>query len=285
MSEVGFTRETMVLPVSDLYPLFPRKIELKKSGTYKRIVSSIKELGMIEPIVVVERESRYFIKDGYLRWQALKELEIEIAECLMGTDLDSYTYNKRINALAPVQAHSMIDRAVKEGVDPDRIAAALNVSRDWVDSMETLIDGLSPEVVRKLKKRIVGKNFFIELKKVTHDRQLEILQLVEAADDYSVKYVKALVFATSIDQKVSKKGRPRINPREQEELAGQLKKVETEFRRASVIFRDNVFNLVKLSGYIRKLLSNQNLQKFLDRQYPDILFEFEKIANDPSLNV
>jgi len=285
MSEVGFIKETIELPVADLYPLFPRKIELKKSGTYKRIVSSIRELGLIEPIVVVERENRYFIKDGYLRCQALKELEIDSVECLLGTDLDSYTYNKRVNALAPIQAHSMIDRAVKEGVDPDRIAAALNVSREWVNVMENLIKGLSLDVVRKLQKRIVGKNIFLELKKVTHDRQLEILQLVEAADDYSVKYVKALVFGTSIDQKVNKKGRPRINPKEQEELAGQLKKVETEFRRASVIFRDNVFNLVKLSGYIRKLLANDNLCKFLDQQYPDILVEFEKIGSDPSLNV
>ena len=285
MNNVGFTEETIELQVVDLYPLFPRKVEFKKSAPYKRIVSSIQELGMIEPIVVVERERRYFIKDGFLRWMALQELEIETAECLVGTDLDSYTYNKRVNALAPIQAHSMIDRAVKEGVNPDKIAAALNVSRDWVNVMEKLIKGLSPDVVSKLKKRIVGKNFFLELKKVTHERQLEILQLVEAADDYSVKYVKALVFATSIDQKLNKKARPRINPKDQEELAGQLKKVETEFRRASVIFRDNVFNLVKLSGYIRKVLANGNLYKFLDRQYPDILVEFEKIANDPSLNV
>ena len=141
-------------------------------------------------------------------------------------------------------------------------------------------------MVEKLSRRVVSKALLEELKKVKPERQVEILQLVEAADDYSVKYVRALVFATSPELRL--KGAPqlrRIDSVESEELAGRLRQVEAEFKKASTIFRDNVFNLVKLSGYIRKLLVNASSRDFLDRQYPDILVEFEKIANDPSLNV
>ncbi len=46
-----------------------------------------------------------------------------------------------------------------------------------------------------------------------------------------------------------------------------------------------MFDLVKLSAYIRKLLTNQEIRRFLDQHYPDILVDFERIAKDTSLNV
>jgi len=286
MPNYAFLPETIILPVNELYPMFTRPVQVKKRNFYRTIISSIREIGLIEPLVVVNKEGRYFIKDGYLRWQALKELGIEKVECLVGTDMDVYTYNKRVNALAPIQAQAMVEKAVKNGVDPDKIAAALNVSRDWVNRMENLLVGISPAVVDKLKHRVVTKTFFEELKKVLPERQIEILQIVEAADDYSPKYVRALVFATPPHQRANtvKKTR-KLDSQAQVEMAGKLRAVETEFRKASETFRDNIFNLVKLSGYIRKLIGNAVVHDFLNRQYPDVLVEFEKIANDSSLNV
>ncbi|NQT34551.1 ParB N-terminal domain-containing protein [bacterium] len=286
MSDIGFQMRTVELRVSDLYPLFPRKEEFRGSNVFRKIVSSIKELGLIEPLVVIEQQGHYFIKDGYLRWCALQELGFEKVECLIGTDMDVYTYNKRVNALTPIQTHRMIERAIKHGVEPDKIADALNVSQNWVKLMEKLITGITPEVIEKLKQRVVGKKIFEELKKVSADRQMEILQMIEAADDYSVKYVRALVLATNPKQCVKKNStRKKVDPKVQEEFAGQLRKIEVEFKNASTIFRDNMFDLVKLSAYIRNLLTNQEIRRFLDQHYPDILVDFERIAKDTSLNV
>ena len=286
MENVGFMPETRTISVVDLFPFYGRQSLKDKRSNYRRIVSSIREVGLIEPLVVVEIEGRYYIKDGYLRWKALMDLGITKAECLVGTDKDAYTYNKRVNPLAPIQAHAMIERAVKQGVDPEKIAATLNVSRGWVKGMEKLVEGVSPEVVEKLKQRVVGKKFFTELKKVKPERQMEILNLTEASNDYTVEYMRALVLSTPVQFRVnggsvSKKAETKM----QDDLAGRLRILEEEFRKASISFRDNVFNLVKLCGYIRHLLRNTAVCSFLKASYPDILVEFEKIANDPSLNM
>ena len=45
----------------------------------------------------------------------------------MATDDETYTYNKRINRLAPVQEHRMILRAIDRGVPEERIAEALGL--------------------------------------------------------------------------------------------------------------------------------------------------------------
>lgn len=286
MNKLGFKSETVQLSVAELHPMFPRKISFKQSKSYRKILSSIREIGIIEPLVVIDRGGRYFIKDGVLRWYALKELEIEKVECLIGTDSDVYTYNKRVNQLTPIQAHDMIDKAIKNGVDPDKIASTLNVSRHWVNQMGTLIEGLDRSIVKKLERRVMTKSLILELKKVHHDRQKEILLQAERADNYSLKYIKALIIATPADQrKAPLIGSKYVNVKEQEELGRQLRMMEQEFRKASETFRDNTFMLVKLSGYIRQLLANDNVREFLGENYPDILVEFEKISNDKSLDL
>jgi hypothetical protein len=60
-----------------------------------------------------------------MRYHALKELGQTEADCLISTEDESYTYNARVNRLNPIQEHKMITRAVKNGVRPERIAAAL----------------------------------------------------------------------------------------------------------------------------------------------------------------
>lgn len=286
MNGAVYSPETVILPVLDLNPLFPRSKQPSRIRNYRKIVSSIRELGLIEPLVVVDIEGRHYIKDGYLRWQALIELGQTKVECLISSDLDAYTYNKRVNPIAPVQTQAMIDRAVKLGVDPDRIAATLNVSRKWVKRLGNLIEGIAPEAVERLKRRVVGQKFFDELRKVKSERQMEILHLVEASDDYSPEYIKALVLTTPPQMLVAKSqsAKPERN-KTHIELAGRLQVMEAEFRKASCSFRDNVFNLVKIAAYTRQLLRNNNIREFLGNNYPDILLDFEKIANDNSLNV
>ena len=285
MNKLGFKSETILFSVLELHPMFPRKMNLKRSKSYNKIISSIREIGIIEPLVVIERGGRYYIKDGVLRWYALKELNIEKVECLVGTDSDAYTYNKRVNKLPPIQAHKMINRAIANGVDPEKIARTLNVSKAWVNQMKNLIKGIDPEIVNKFERLIVSNRFILELKKVKPERQKEILLQVERADNYSLKYVKALILATPTELRIGKiKNSKYTNIKEQEELGGQLRTMELEFRKASETFRDNTFTLVKLSGYIRQLLTNQNVKEFLKENYPDIFVEFEKISNDKSLD-
>jgi len=59
---------------------------------------------------------------------ALKELGYTEAECIIASDDECFTYNARVNRLNPIAEHKMITKAVQNGVRPERIAAALNLT-------------------------------------------------------------------------------------------------------------------------------------------------------------
>jgi hypothetical protein len=60
--------------------------------------------------------------DGHVRIEVLKDLGIEHVECLVSTDDEAFTYNKRISRLAPIQEHRMILKAIERGVSEEKIA-------------------------------------------------------------------------------------------------------------------------------------------------------------------
>ena len=54
--------------------------------------------------------------------------------------------------------------------------------------------------------------------------------------------------------------------------------LEKDFRRIQDSYGRNTLNLVLAVGYLRRLLENAALVKFLSRWYGDLLSEFEKLA-------
>src|SRR3546814_9715289 len=72
-------------------------------------------------------------------------------ECLVAADDDTYTYNKRINRLAPIQEHRMIQRAIDRGVPRERIADALGLDVQTVRKRTRMLEGICPEAVEILK--------------------------------------------------------------------------------------------------------------------------------------
>src|SRR3546814_13683447 len=86
----------------------------KDSQKYAQIRTSVRAVGLVEaPAVAPDHKhpGRYSLLDGHLRVEVLKDLGITEVECLVAADDDTYTYNKRINRLAPIQEHRKIGRA------------------------------------------------------------------------------------------------------------------------------------------------------------------------------
>jgi hypothetical protein len=46
---------------------------------------------------------------------------------------------------------------------------------------------------------------------------------------------------------------------------------------------ENVLNLVPAVGYLRRLLTNGRVAKYLQARHPDIMVEFRKIVEEPDL--
>src|SRR5262245_51657283 len=112
---LAFESQGLVVAVTDLLPLKQVKLSLKSNAKYQKVLSSVRELGIIEPLVVFPQDGTsgaYLLLDGHLRLEALKELGQTHAPCIVSTDDEAYTYNRRINKIAPIQEHTMILKAL-----------------------------------------------------------------------------------------------------------------------------------------------------------------------------
>jgi ParB-like chromosome segregation protein Spo0J len=132
MNEAKFAFEMRRIRVllEDILPVRQVKSPQKAAGRYHTILASIREVGLIEPLMIHPQKGmpgKYLLLDGHMRHHALKELGETEADCLISTQDESYTYDARVNRLNPIQEHKMITRAVKNGVPPERIAAAFNL--------------------------------------------------------------------------------------------------------------------------------------------------------------
>ena len=125
---MAFEASTLRVNIADILPLRAVRPALKSTKKYTQIVASIRELGIIEPPVIARRrgiDGKFLLLDGHLRIEALKDMEVTEVVCLLSTDDEAVTYNRRVSRIAIVQEHRMIMKAIERGVPEQRIAKAL----------------------------------------------------------------------------------------------------------------------------------------------------------------
>ena len=224
---------------------------------------------------------KYLLLDGHLRHYALKDLGKTEAECIIASDDESFTYNARVNRLNPIAEHKMIMNAVHNGVNPEKIAAALNLSEADVKASMTLLDGINEEAADLLKDKAISPKAIRLMRKVCGVRQIEIAELMVSAGNYTKGYTEALVLGTPKDQLVNpeepkqKKGMTR---EEIGKLEAEMETLERDLKAVERSYGDNMLNLTLARGYVKKLLDNAKIVRFLNGNYGDILAEFETLA-------
>ena len=65
--KMAFERQVVVLPLSNILPIKRVPDTVKQAMRYKRIVASIAEVGIVEPLVVARRQEEtghYMLVDG-----------------------------------------------------------------------------------------------------------------------------------------------------------------------------------------------------------------------------
>lgn len=145
----------------------------------------------------------------------------------------------------------------------------------------SLLNGIHDEAANMLKDKSIPSNAIRYFKRVTAVRQIEMAEMMVNANNYSVSYAEAMVLGTSKNELAhperakTKKGLSAADiarmEEEMETLAPDLKAVEKSYG-------ENVLNLTLARGYIRKLLDNAKVVRFLNNNHADILAEFEAIA-------
>ena len=162
MKTIGaaFDFNAVTLPLTALRPIRQVKSGDSAFGKYRAILASIRQVGVIEPLIVYPEKgvpASYFLLDGHMRLKALQELKRTEAVCLISKDNDVLTYNTKVNRLSVIQEHAMIRRALDLGVTTEQIAQALDIDLGQVRGKATLLDGIHPEVVELLKDRPIDR--------------------------------------------------------------------------------------------------------------------------------
>lgn len=111
-------------------------------------------------------------------------------------------------------------------------------------------------------------------------------ELMSASNNFSVSYAKCLVAATPPEQLLDDKN-PKdvdgISPIEMARMEREMESLSKDFKQLEEVHGKNVLNLVIVIGYLRKLLDNAKVVRYLAQTYPEILTEFQKIVESRGL--
>lgn len=290
MPPPGFENETRVIPLNAIVPLKPLRAALKQSHKYAQIAASIHEIGMVECPVVVpnpQKEGTYYLLDGLLRVEIARELGWTEVECLVATDDEAYTYNKRISRLSAVQEHKMVVRAIEQGAHEDRLARALRLDVSTVRRRFRMLDGICDEVVELLADGPCPKNVFEVLKRMKPMRQIEATELMIGQKNYSSGFVKTILAATPDDQLVLKRAKDRPQDISREQIARLERELSAAQKRTKYIeesYGEDVLELTIAKAYLSKWLKRPSIVRWLEENQPEYLAEFQEVAEMTSLN-
>ncbi len=276
----AFNDRAIRLPLSSILPTRQLSKSVEQSAKFNSILSSIRELGIVEPLAVYpecldeKNGTRYILLDGHLRLNALNLLGVKEVICIVATDDEGYTYNRQINRVSAIQEHRMILTAIKKGVSAERIAQVLNVNVDRIRQREHLLDGIAQEVVELLKDKMVGQAVFTFLRKMKPMRQIEAAEMMIAANRYTGPYAEMILATTRPELLVDEKKSRRLSEVKPEDIARmerEMERLHEDYIAAEDDVGEIMLTLVVAKGYLGRLLRNPAISTYLRRNHADIL--------------
>ena len=282
--KLAFEEVSLRIPIDQILPLRLVSPAVKKSVKYAQIAASIAEVGIIEPPAVARDATysdQYHLLDGHLRVEIVRERGDTEIVCLIATDDEAFTYNKRISRIATIQEHRMILNAVNKGVSEERLARALNVDIGSIRKKRNLLVGICPEAAELLKDQHVPIHVFTELRFMKSVRQVEAVENMITMNRFSVNYARSLVASTPDDQLVA--GKPRRTPGISEDQIATMQResenVDRQFRAVEQSYSSDQLDLMLAAGYVNRLLGSVRVVRYLAQHHADILTEFQKLSD------
>jgi ParB-like chromosome segregation protein Spo0J len=220
---LGFELETYQVPLDQLLPSKKVPDGVMSTRKYKQIVSSINEVGLIEPLSVIQpdrKKSEYLVLDGHLRVLAFKELGMSVGPCLLARDDETFSYNHHINRLSTIAEHYMIRRAIDRGVSKERLARAFNVNLSSINQRINLLEGICPEAITLLQDKQFTPDVTRILRNMKAARQVEAVELMIASNTITVAHAEALLKATPPEQRTD------VKPAEREKKTAPIEQIE-----------------------------------------------------------
>ncbi len=268
------------IPMDLLVPLHERDINLKTNRGFQKILTSIKTIGLIEPLCIYQENGIYVILDGYLRYKACEQLQAETVPCRIYPDKEAYTFNRMVNRLSPFQESRMLKKSL-ETIDTATIEKVLGLKSLNYRLGKKLYENLHPDVIKIIDKNLMSRKAATELTHVIQERQADILREMKKSNDYSISFARALVVKTPPDQRNKTKKYRKTwfeDSKKKQELVAKLEEVEKRYDFYTNLYRQYTTDLLKLSFYARKLITHDKIRAYLMEKFPEILRRLENIV-------
>jgi len=264
------------IPLIKLKKVKRRKID---QTTFARIRTSIKEVGLLEPLLVCQSTNGYYdILDGELRYDVLMEMGLETVPCIIREDKDIYTANYQVNHLTPIEETKMIKKAM-EVVDGQLIADVFGLKKIGYRLNETLLKRLHPTVIKAFNTGKITKACAKELAEVVQERQLEIFAMMQNTKNFGPAFVKKQILLTPLKKQQSKRKKtPWVENNERKKsLGANLKEMQVEHDHLAKLYREYTSALMLTVIHSREIVTNKSIEKHLKTHMPAVYAEIKAI--------
>lgn len=272
----AFQEYLVSIPLVQIEPQVVVTKEMRSSETFHQIQASVKEIGLIEPLAVFPRPGKsYLLLDGHLRYEVLRDNGCKEAKCLLATDDEAYTYNRRVNTIPPIAQHLMLLEALRNGVSEERIAKSLNVDVSVIRQKRNMLNGICSEAVDLLRNYKLNAKVFSALRKMKPLRQVEVAEHMIANSIFSYTFVAALLYGTRADGLVEDTVKHRvpkpINEAAANRLAQESDDLLLNLKGLEESFGKDALALTVCQGYVERLLKNSKVRRYLERKHGESL--------------
>lgn len=289
--KTAFQPKVFTLPVASITALREVTPAVRIGQKYRQIAASLQHVGLIEPLVVFPAgHDEYWLLDGHVRLEILKARCVTEVRCLLATDDEAYTYNKRVNFLPAIAEHYMVLKAIANGVSEEAIAAALDVNVASIRKRRSLLDGICHEASELLKEKHISRTAVGVLRKMKPARQIQAAQLMIAANNYTLQYAKALLMATKPDLlagaiepnetgSTSDRGQAAagLSPMQRAIIDEETETLLQDIKAARESYGTDILNLTVSCRYVETLLANTQVTKYLAKRHLELFGELRQL--------
>jgi hypothetical protein len=175
----------------------------------------------------------------------------------------------------------MIVRVYESGVPVERLAAALGLSVSTIRDRFKLLDGICDEVVKLLSDKRVPRRVFSILRQMKTFRQIDVAHAMINLDNYSGKFVLAMLEMTSSDQLVegSQKDPGKTGAVEAiQRLERELAVLQADTKVLEENYGPDSLKLVVIKSYVANLLNNVRVVRWLAQFKSEYLQQLQIIS-------
>ena len=146
---------------------------------------------------------------------------------------------------------------------------------------KNLLEGIHPEAVQILKDKPITEQVLRVMKRVKMLRQIEMAQLMVSGNNYTHSYARALLIGTLAEHLVNPAQSKKVPGQTEEDVVRMEKEMEVlerEFKGVQDDYGANTLHLGAVQRYVRRLLENPKVRRFLLQRYAELLEEFQELA-------